>query len=187
MLNAGIGRSGKQANKIFINNNGVFKSRKIHPSLEERFGRGDGALIADFNQDGLVDLFVVNGLGTLPFNYGPFQLYINETRNENRWVRFVVNGSGKGYTNRDAVGAKAEILTNTGQSQWRYVLGGSGESCQSDRALHFGLGNATSIDVTVFWPPGSHFPNGHQQHFQLNQSQLNKTYRIDELTGVHPF
>jgi enediyne biosynthesis protein E4 len=184
IVNAGFGGSGKQPNTCYINEEGVFKRYQVPMDPFERLGRGDGGLVADFNGDGKEDLFIVNGFGL--FHAGPYQLFLNRTKNENRWVNFKLVGGGKNYTNRDAIGAKIKVQfqDGSGKSIWGFVLGGSGSSCQPDRTLHFGLGSSNTIIAEVHWPPSLKFPHGHLASFHFEGSQLNRNYVVVENHGL---
>ena len=56
-------------------------------------------------------------------------------------------------TNRDAIGARITV-TAGGQKQMDEVRSGGSYISQNDFRLHFGLGKATSADVTIRWPDG---------------------------------
>jgi len=55
---------------------------------------------------------------------------------------------------RDPVGARVTVTTSAHQMYRQFIAGGSYASTNS-RTLHFGLGQAESIDeLTVTWPSG---------------------------------
>ena len=56
-------------------------------------------------------------------------------------------------TNRDAVGARVTVTAN-GQTQMDEVRSGGSYISQSDFRLHFGLGKASSANLSVHWPDG---------------------------------
>jgi hypothetical protein len=56
-------------------------------------------------------------------------------------------------TNRDAIGARISVTAN-GQTQVDEVRSGGSYISQSDFRLHFGLGKATSANVSVHWLNG---------------------------------
>lgn len=184
VVNAGYNGVGKQRNILFLNRNGVFSKYEVPMDHEERFGRGDGGLIADFNRDGKSDLFIVNGFGLIPGNRGPYQLFLNQTQNQNHWIDFRLIGGGMGYSNRDAIGAKINVKTSRGKSYWRFVLGGSGSSCQPDRMIHFGLGDSKNITAKIYWLASKKYPKGHQQSFSFRDQDLDQSYTIDEIKGL---
>ncbi len=105
---------------------------------------GRGAAFADYDNDGRMDVFIVN-LGAAA------HLLRNTTANANHWVAFRLKGT---KSNRDGIGARIEIAAG-GRRQDRERVGGSGYLSQNDPRVHFGLGGAAKIDkVTVTWPSG---------------------------------
>jgi hypothetical protein len=56
-------------------------------------------------------------------------------------------------TNRDAIGARVTVSAG-GQKQMDEVRSGGSYISQNDFRLHFGIGKATSADVSVRWPDG---------------------------------
>ena len=82
---------------------------------------------------------------------GPLLVYKNSVDPENEWIGFDLEGR---TSNRSAIGAEVRLFWN-GQEQVQTVTGGCGYSAQNQRALHFGLGNAPSIERAVIrWPSG---------------------------------
>ncbi len=138
-----------QPNRLLIN---VGKGRfadvtaDAGPSLSrEEVSRGSA--VADFDQDGDLDLLVTN-------NNGPIRLLLNrlnERQAPHSWVQFVLQGSD---CNRNAVGARLR-LTSAGTLQEREVRSASGYLSQSEQVVHFGLGNQkASPRLEVRWPCG---------------------------------
>ena len=141
-------------NLLFENDgNGVFRAVPLAGGAEgSTAGRGDSVAMADFDNDGFLDLFVTNGNGEVPFTDGPYQLIRNTTANGNHWLELQLRGV---KSNRDGVGAKV-IVTAGGKSQLREQNGGVHRLSQNFQRLHFGLaGNATATSVTVYWPSGT--------------------------------
>ncbi|HEV2845948.1 MAG TPA: CRTAC1 family protein [Thermoanaerobaculia bacterium] len=154
--------SGYQKKKLFHNQGGgIFKDEAPRHGLDStRDGRG--IAVADYDNDGRLDLFVANA------NAEPY-LYRNVHPAGPRWVAFQLEGR---KSNRDAVGAQVRI-TAAGGSQLRFVDGGNGFAGQSSRRLHFGLGAATTVNrVEVRWPSGA------RQSF--DKLQAGRVYRIIE-------
>lgn len=136
--------SGYQKKRLLHNEQGQsFTDHAARHGLDStRDGRG--VAVADFDNDGRLDLFVANANG-LPF------LYRNRMPNPPAWVQFVLRGSG---ANTSAIGAQVR-LTAGGRTQLRSVSGGNGFAAQGMTRVHFGLGSATRIDsVEVHWPSG---------------------------------
>lgn len=106
---------------------------------------GRGAAYGDIDNDGDLDVGVVD-------NNGKFLLLRNEGGNQNHWVRLKLVGT---KSNRDAIGALVSVTAGP-LKQRRYVRSGGSFLSESERALTFGLGSATTIDsVEVRWPTGA--------------------------------
>jgi ASPIC and UnbV/FG-GAP-like repeat len=113
-------------------------------------GRGDSVSVADFDNDGFLDLLVTNGNGEIPFTNGPYQLFHN-LGNGNHWLELQLQGV---QSNRDGVGARV-IVTAGGKSQMREQNGGVHRISQNSQRLHFGLAGNTAVStITVYWPSG---------------------------------
>jgi len=135
--------SGYEKKKLFHNEAGTFREVAARHGLDStRDGRG--IAVADFDNDGRLDLFVANA------NAEPY-LYRNVRPAGPHWATFVLEGR---KSNRDAVGAQLRA-TASGRTQLRFVDGGNGFAGQSSRRVHFGLAGAAKIDrLEVRWPSG---------------------------------
>jgi len=123
---------------------GFFEVGAVSGAVFRELHVGRGAAFADYDNDGDVDIFVVN------YQDRPLLLR-NDGGNKNPWlkVRFHCTKS-----NRSGFGTKIEIEAG-GQKQWQEV--GSQPSYLSQNALeaHFGLGQAKQVDrLTVRFPSG---------------------------------
>jgi hypothetical protein len=104
-----------------------------------------GAAFGDLFNDGKIDV-VLNNLDTTP------TLLRNVNPDQHHWIEFrLIGGAGKP---RDAVGAA--IFVTTGKvTQRGDVLSGGSFASSNDPRVHFGLGDAASVDsVEVRWPGG---------------------------------
>ena len=138
--------SGYEKKRLFHNEGGTFRDQAPRHGLDStRDGRG--VVVADFDNDGRLDLFVANA------NAEPF-LYRNVASiapYEGHWDSFVLAGRA---SNRDAIGAQLRA-TAGGRTLLRFVDGGNGFAGQSTRRVYVGLGKATVIDrLEVRWPSG---------------------------------
>lgn len=115
-------------------------------------GRGDTVTTADYDQDGFLDLFVVNGVAPDPlFSLdGPHQLFRNQG-NDNHWIQIDLEGV---LSNKDGIGASVIVKTG-GVSQLREQAGGIHRYSQDSKRLHFGLAANTVVDeIEIRWPSG---------------------------------
>lgn len=100
---------------------------------------GWGTAVSDYDGDGDEDVLVTS-------------LYRNDTPDTGHWVKLRLVGDVA--SNRAGIGAIAWVVAG-GKTYMRTVQGGSGTGNQDSQTLHFGLGDATTIDgVTVWWPGG---------------------------------
>jgi hypothetical protein len=114
------------------------------PAFELK-GVGRGSAAGDFDNDGDLDLLVLN-------LDGPARLYRNDGGNKGNWVMVRTVGT---TGNRDGIGARVR-LTAGGKTQVRDIRSSSGYLSQSDPRAHFGLGAIEKIDrVEVRWPSGA--------------------------------
>ena len=108
-------------------------------------------MTADYDLDGFLDLFVVNGLNMRPvYMGGPKQLFHNRG-NANHWMEFDLVGT---TSNRDGTGSKV-LVTAGGVTQYREQNGGYHRYSQNFMRVHVGLAGNTQADTTVVWPDGS--------------------------------
>ena len=130
---------------------------------------GRGNLAADFNRDGLVDMFIVNLNNDVRNGMvldDPSQLLLNITDNDNNFLNIKLTGdpddvSPDGYaTSLDAIGSRVVVIADVDgdgipEQQMREVRSSTGNSAStSSLDLSFGLGLATEADVTVTWADG---------------------------------
>jgi len=112
--------------------------------IAERYS-SRGAAFGDFDNDGDVDLLVMN-MGDAP------SLLRNDLPvGSGRWVQLRLEGT---KSNRSAIGAVVTLEAG-GQRQTRALVGQSSYISQNDLRIHFGLGNAARIErLRVVWPNG---------------------------------
>ncbi|MEP2946426.1 MAG: ASPIC/UnbV domain-containing protein [Lentilitoribacter sp.] len=124
---------------------------------------GRGAVIEDFNADGMLDMLVVNRKTNV-------NLFLNEGaktdwghRPMGNWIKIELDN---GAINRDAIGAKISVKTGN-LTQNKTVQIGGGHASGQLGFNHFGLGVAERATIRVQWPNGdwSHpykvFANNH--------------------------
>ncbi len=109
--------------------------------------RSRGAALADLNNDGLLDLVVVN-------RRAPMEIWQNATPATGNWLAIELRQPAP---NTRAVGAWVEV--RTGQKvQSQEVTVGGGHAGGQATALHFGLGPNEAAEIRVIWPDGAASP-----------------------------
>ena len=141
------GESLRQATMLFRNEAGHHFSDLV-PVLDPTLAKlivGRGSATADFDNDGRVDVLIVD-------YEGPPLLFENRSLTENHWIKFDLRGTGP---NTFAYGAR--ITARAGEEIWiSEVSPASSYLSSSDPRIHFGLGKHTSLEtVTIRWPSGS--------------------------------
>ena len=115
-----------------------------------RFERGDSGVTApiagrglafgDLNNDGWLDavLTVLGGQPIVLMNRG----------GKRRWLSIALRGT---RSNRDGLGARVRV-----NGQTRFATTAGSYLSANDKRLHFGLGDAATATVEVWWPSGAH-------------------------------
>lgn len=131
------------ANLLYHNNgDGTFTDIASAADVDDSYN-GQGTVTADFDNDGDLDIYLVN-------NNQPNALFYN-TGTNNNWLQ--IKAVGK-LSNRDAMGAIIKVVAN-GQTMSRMVNGNPGFGSQSSLIASFGLGQATIVDsIIIHWPSG---------------------------------
>jgi hypothetical protein len=104
---------------------------------------GRGSAVADYDNDGDIDIAVSN-------SGGPLELLRNDGKHGG-WVGIVLRGK---TSNRQGIGARVTLETAAGR-QVREVKAGGSYLSSSDPRIHFGIGTASAVErVTIVWPSG---------------------------------
>ncbi len=134
-----------QRNQFFLNEKGRFREvtrESGGPLLRKTSSRG--VAFGDFDDDGDLDIFVVN-MDERP------SLLRSELDSRNHWLRLHLIGV---ESNRDAIGTRITFPWSDGVRMAETRSGGSYLS-HNDSRLHFGLGDATRVErLLIRWPSG---------------------------------
>jgi hypothetical protein len=133
-----------------FHNKGKKKFEEATPRLGRALQRaivGRGAAYGDFDNDGDLDLLIM-------VNNGPARLLRNDNGNQNDLLRVKTVGA---RSNRDGIGARVTLKTQTGAKLMQVVKTGSSYCSQSELPLTFGLGKsdpAKGATLEIAWPSG---------------------------------
>jgi hypothetical protein len=142
-------RSYRETNSVFRNlGDGTFEDRSASSGLAAGPARAHrGAAFGDLDGDGRLDV-VVSALGA------PAELWRNQSTS-GHWLALRLVGT---KSNRDGIGAvvKLVVASDPGwREQWNHVTSAFGYASASAGPLHFGTGQARTIDrVEIRWPSG---------------------------------
>lgn len=126
-------------------NDGAGKFREVSAAVGGALDLDSRSIAyADFDNNGTLDLIVAN-------QNGPVKFYKNHQSAKNNWIAFKLKGS---KSNASAIGAVATLYWN-GKQKKMVISGGDSFSSQSQRTLHFGVGEAEKVDkIVIRWPSG---------------------------------
>ena len=118
------------------------------------------AIFADYDNDGLVDIYVSNngqqvedGKGNTIADsvQGVGVLYHNESKTDNRWLKVRLEGT---KSNRDAYGAEVKVITGD-LILIQPLISGTSYFSTNAKELYFGLRMSDRIDrLEIKWPSG---------------------------------
>jgi len=101
---------------------------------------GRGLAFGDLNNDGWLDA-VITVLGGHP-------IVLMNRGGKRRWLSITLRGT---RSNRDGLGARVRV-----NGQTRFATTAGSYLCASDKRLHFGLADAETANIEVWWPSGAH-------------------------------
>ena len=129
-----------QNDSLWLNKNGYFE---IAESIDSYKLPSRGAVSADFNNDGLMDLLVTQ-------NNGFVRLLINRTKISNHWLGVVLVDEDK-----TEIGAKITLQTSNNE-QIKQLYMDNGYLSQGTTRLHFGFPVSEYIvSLKIEWPDGT--------------------------------
>jgi len=159
--------SGYQTNKIWLNN-GSGRFRDVSASVGGTLDLDSRAIAyADLDNNGTLDLIVAN-------QNGPVKIYRNHQADDNsNWVSFKLEGV---ESNKSAIGAVLNLHWADKQKKM-VVSGGDAFSSQSQRAVHFGLGEYEDVEkVEIRWPSG--------MVQEIENPEINRLHHVVEPIGT---
>jgi enediyne biosynthesis protein E4 len=159
----------KNPRSVFRNlGNGTFEElvQQAGPGVAEAHC-SRGCAFGDFDNDGDVDILIVN------LNEPP-SLLRNDLQGNQNWLKVKLEGV---KSNRSAIGARV-LVRYGGKVQAQAVVSQSSFYSSNDPRLHFGLGASKIADVEVHWP------NGLMEQFP--GIKANQWLKLREGSGARP-
>ncbi|MCA9216211.1 MAG: ASPIC/UnbV domain-containing protein [Planctomycetales bacterium] len=196
MIRDGASFSGRERNRCFLNIGGeTFADVSAITGLDQiEDGRAIG--LVDWDHDGDVDVWLAN-------RNGPRVRMLQNDSPESVRKRSVVL-TLTGFTcNRDAIGARVELVLNRNDStthkRVKTLRAGEGFLSQSSKAMHFGLGEYDTIQhARVYWPGEQQQPEQFDGitvggRFQLTQGKgtatqidLHRNVALEAVSDIEP-
>ncbi len=160
--------------RLFRNlGDGTFEEVAAQAGLTD-IDQGKGLLTFDYDNDGDLDLFIVN-------NAGQPILYRNDLANDNDWLQIDLHGFG---TNFDGLGARIEVTAEFGgPTQLWEVNAGSNFLGQDDTLAHFGLGDIGGLidEIRISWPKSD--GSGRYDEYLYNNVAPNQRFTFYQETS----
>jgi len=133
---------------LLLRNNGKGRFEDVSSRAGSAFSRldvGRGAAFGDIDNDGGVDVAIVN-------NSGPARLLMNNVGHRKPWIGFRMVGD---KYHRDMLGTRVAVFRRDAPTLWRRVHTDGSYSSSSDPRVLFGLGDAPEITkVQAHWVSG---------------------------------
>ncbi|MDA1300556.1 MAG: ASPIC/UnbV domain-containing protein, partial [Proteobacteria bacterium] len=123
---------------------GTFVEQSDAAGLTDK-GQGRGIACFDADRDGLLDILISNN------DSDHLVFYRNTSAVENHYVAVRLESN---VDNRFGIGDRVTATTDDG-SQVREIRIGNNFTSHNPAEAHFGLGQATQVDIEVRWPDGS--------------------------------
>ncbi len=141
-------RSGE--NQFYINNNGTSFTKINNEKINDAKVSNFGAALADYNNDGYLDIALAVVDPNLQASGIKNQLFKNNF-NSGNWSQVKLVGV---TSNKSAIGARITLVSG-GKTQIREIASTVSFTSQPSLRAHFGIGGNTSItSIQVKWPSG---------------------------------
>ncbi len=133
------------------NEDGIFTEKAMEKGVQD-YGIGRGSVVFDLENDGDLDLLVVNQKPVFDYPVSTVtRLYRNEATNGN-WLKVALKGI---EAEPQGLGSRVEVVADNLRMIREIDGGGSSHLSQNSTIAHFGLGNASMVDsVIVKWTGG---------------------------------
>lgn len=140
------------ANYYFENDNGKF-TNTAHLNGLNHYGMGRGSVVFDIENDGDLDLLVINQESIRPYPVNSTTRLFRNDSVVGNWVKVKLSGL---HADLNGIGSRVTLKTG-GKVMIREIDGGgSSHLSQNSTITHFGLGEAKQIDsIIITWAGGN--------------------------------
>ncbi len=138
-------------NFYFENDNAMFTEKGRVTGINDS-GVGRGSIVFDIENDGDLDLLVVNQKPVKDYPTASVTKLFRNDKPHGNWLKVALKGE-KAETN--GIGSRVEVVTGETKMMREIDGGGSSHLSQNTVVAHFGLGKAQKVDsVIVTWVGG---------------------------------
>lgn len=142
-------------NLMLVNKDGKFMDYGFFSRANDH-SLGRGSVVFDYDNDGDLDLLVVNQSPyrneNVDFNFAGTRLFRNENNDTNKWLKVKLIGE---QSETSGIGSRVEVYVG-GQFLVREIYGGSSHESQNTTIAHFGLAEYTQVDSLIIkWSAGN--------------------------------
>lgn len=152
----------EEPNVFFENSGGKLVNDSKNSGLD-LVSNSRSAAYFDYDEDGDLDIVLNN------YHQQAFIYRNNLKSNKRNWIKIKLIGDTSKRVNRDAIGARIIVKTNSGNKIWREIHSTIGYMSGHPKQQHMGLGGDSIEELIVEWPNGEVTSYG---RFDVNQSYL---------------
>jgi enediyne biosynthesis protein E4 len=151
------------ADFYFQNQDGHFTDKAREVNLND-YGIGRGSVVFDMENDGDLDILVVNQKPVLNYPVNSFTKLFRNDSTKGNWLKVALQGIDSDI---HGIGSRVEVVAGK-HRMIREIDGGSSHLSQNSTIAHFGLGDAMVVDsIIVTWVGGQQQIIVHQNANQL--------------------
>lgn len=132
-------------NFYFENNNARFTD-KSRASGTNDYGVGRGSVVFDFDNDGDLDLLVVNQKPVREYPTASKTRLFRNDASTGSWLKVALKGT---TSEKNGIGSRVEVVIGNTKMIREIDGGGSSHLSQNSTIAHFGLGDAKMVDSVI--------------------------------------
>jgi hypothetical protein len=159
-------------NFYFENTEATFTEKGREMGVND-YGIGRGSVVFDMENDGDLDLLVVNQKPVHEYPVASTTRLFRNDASKGNWLKVALKGIN---AEMNGIGSRVKVVSGDTQMIREIDGGGSSHLSQNSTLVHFGLGKANTVDsVIVTWVGG-------KRQVLVNQS-VNRLLTVTEIKG----